>query len=200
MQAFTSTGKLSLNLVGKGAALLLRGLSKFTGAEFLDSIAEFVTDLNDLFGGFRQRAEEVSAALRRPDVAFVIVTSPSPLAIDEALFFHRRLEEYDMRPDAFVINAVHPLLSEPRATTAELEASAEAALPEGADARRAVRRMQKALDDARLLAVADRLQADRLENETRGRAVSVEVPAFDEDVHDLAGLAEVARYLMETRS
>lgn len=195
IEAFTSTGSLSLNIVGKGAAMLLKGLAKFTGAEFLDAIAEFVTGLNDLFGGFRKRAEEVSAALRRPDVAFVIVTSPSPLAIDEALFFHRRLEESGMVADAFVINGVHPLLSEPNATTAELEAKATDVLPEGTDAKRAVRRMQKALDDARLMAVANRLQADRLENATRGRALAVEVPAFDEDVHDLGGLAEVARHL-----
>src|SRR5690606_19535589 len=74
IQAFEGAGKLSLNLVSKGAAVMLRSLSRFTGGEFLEQVAELVTDMNDLFGGFRERAREVSGALRSPEVGFVVVT------------------------------------------------------------------------------------------------------------------------------
>ena len=40
------------------------GLAKFTGAEFLEQVGEFVTDLNELFGGFRERARAVYEDLR----------------------------------------------------------------------------------------------------------------------------------------
>jgi anion-transporting ArsA/GET3 family ATPase len=198
IEAFTGTGKLSVNLVGKGAALVLKGLAKFTGAEFLDSIAQFVTDLNDLFGGFRQRAEEVAASLKGDDVAFVIVTSTSPLSIDEALFFQERLGSADLSAEGIVINGVHPLLSEPPLKTDALTRAVGDALgQDDEDAAKSVtRRMRRALDDSRVLAVADRIQADRLKN-ARGNLICVEVPAFEEDVHDLPALAKVARHLTE---
>jgi anion-transporting ArsA/GET3 family ATPase len=196
IEAFTSTGKLSLGLVGKGAALVLKGLAKFTGAEFLDSVAEFVRDLNDLFGGFRERAEQVAAALKEDDVAFVIVTSPSPLSVDEALFFHERLASSDMAADAIVINGVHPLLAETKLKEKDLIAAVAEAVPE-ADAKRMTQRMRRALDDSRVLAVADRIQADRMKNALED-ALCVEVPAFEEDVHDLPALAKVAEHLTMT--
>ncbi len=198
IEAFTSTGKLSLNLVGKGAALVLKGLSRFTGAEFLDSIAEFVTDLNDLFGGFRQRAEEVAQSLKGDDVSFVIVTSTSPLAVDEALFFHERLHKYQMAAEGIVINGVHPLLKEPPLKSAELIDVVAEATGEAPDAaKKLTRHLRRALDDSRVLAVADRIQADRMHN-ALGRAFCVEVPAFEEDVHDLPALAKVAAHLTQS--
>ena len=195
IQAFQSSGKLSLSLVGKGAAFLLRGLAKFTGAEFLDSVAELVVDLNELFGGFRERAREVENALRSPEVAFVIVTSPNPLAVEEAVFFHRRLVQSQMQTDAFVVNGIHALLPEPSQKRAELEAAAAEVLPAGTDAKRAVERMRRALDDERLRGVADRIEAERLRTMVREGIELVEVPALETDVHDLSALAVVARYL-----
>jgi anion-transporting ArsA/GET3 family ATPase len=195
IQAFEGAGKFSFNLVGKGAAFLLRGLSKFTGTGFLEVVAQFVTDFNDLFGGFRERAQQVAEALRGPEVAFVIVTSPNPLAMEEAIFFARRLEEAGMRRDAFVINGVRPLFAEPSVSDAEL---AELAGPhlEGIDPHRAIARMRRALDDARTRAIADRLQADRLKQRAGKGQIFVEVPAFEQDVHDLSALADVASYLV----
>jgi hypothetical protein len=87
------------------------------------------------------------------------------------------------------------MYDDPRAATKELEAAAGEELPEGTDAQKAVRRMRRALDDARIVAAADRKQADRLASRTGERAVYVEVPALEEDVHDLGGLAEIARHL-----
>jgi transcription elongation factor GreA-like protein len=54
--------------------------------------------------------------------------------------------------------------------------------------------MRRALDDSRILAVADRIQADRMRNAIED-AICVEVPAFERDVHDLPALAKVARHL-----
>lgn len=195
IQAFQGAGKLSFGMVGRGAAFLLRGLSRFTGAEFLEQVAEFVTGLNDLFGGFRERAAAVAGALRSPEVAFVVVTSPSPLAIREAIFFGKRLQDSGMPTDAFVINAVHPLLSEPSATTAELVAAARDALPDGVDPDRAVDRLRRALDDERIRGVADRIQVEWLRSQVSGRSAFARVPAFDTDVHDLGALSRVADFL-----
>lgn len=195
LQAFEGAGKMSFSLVGKGAAFLLRSLGKFTGTGFLEQVAEFVTGINDLFGGFRDRAAEVSGALRSPEVAFVVVTSPAPLAIQEALFFSERLREAGMRRDAVVLNGVHALLPEPQGTTAELEAELRRVEP-GLDAARAIDRMRRALEDERLRGVADRIEADVLRSKVGADAAFVQVPALEEDVHDLRALARVAGFLV----
>ena len=104
IQAFESSGKLSLNLLAKSAAVVLRGIGKITGGGFLEAMAEFITELNDLFGGFKQRAKVVQEALRGPDVAFVLVTSPAPMSIKEVLYFSERLASHGMPRGAFVVN------------------------------------------------------------------------------------------------
>jgi anion-transporting ArsA/GET3 family ATPase len=195
VQAFQGAGKLSLGLVGRGAALVFRGLGKLTGMGFLEQVAEFVIGINDLFGGFRDRANEVAADLRSPEVAFVVVTSPTPLNVEEAMFFDGRLREAGMAVDAFVVNSVHPLLPEPTAQPEALEGEARGALPEGMDAARAVTRLRRALEDERVVAVAHRIEAERLRTQVSDVGRFVQVPAFDEDVHDMGALMRVASYL-----
>lgn len=190
-------GGFRVNLLNRGAKVVLAGMSKLTGSGFLEQVAEFVSEFNDLFGGFKKRADEVASTLRGDDLAFVVVTSPAPLAIDEALFFAARLTDAGMTRDAFVINQVHPLVAEPGDKTSALEAEVKTRL--GAtelDVPRLVERMRRALDDARLRAVADRLETDRLETRAGKDALFVEVPVLDEDVHDLRSLHRISRYLM----
>jgi anion-transporting ArsA/GET3 family ATPase len=196
IQAFQSTGSFSMNLVGKGAALVFKALAKFTGAEFLASLAELLTGLNDLFGGFKSRADEVAKTLRSREVAFVLVTSPRPLAIDEALYFKERLSDAEIRVETFVVNGVHRLLSEPSLPSRKLEPELAAALPQKTDPKRLLEKLMRALDDERTSGVADRIQADRLKNKLGRSASYVEVPAFDEDVHDIAALVKVASHLV----
>lgn len=117
IDAFQESGKLSFNILAKSAAVVLKGIGKLTGGDFLEQVAQFVTELNDLFGGFKERAQEVARTLRAPDVAYVLVSSPSPMAIQEVLFFSERLEEQGMPRDAFVVNRLHtppPPADDPR--------------------------------------------------------------------------------------
>src|SRR5678809_374609 len=47
------------SVVGRSGAYVLKRLSKFVGTRFLDDLALFFTEFNDILGGFRQRAEDV---------------------------------------------------------------------------------------------------------------------------------------------
>ena len=196
LQVFEGAGKEAFGLVGRGATVLLKGIGKITGLEFLEQVAEFVSGINDLFGGFKERAEQVSDALRSPEVAFVLVTSPDPLAIGEARFFSEKLQDAGMHREGIIVNQVHSLIEEPshlgrrsgRGSCAMhcqsrsmprtfIRASAKPCRPNEAGQSRTARRSidwaSEWVTDARI----------------------VEVPAFDQDVHDLAALARVASYL-----
>jgi anion-transporting ArsA/GET3 family ATPase len=187
-----------LSLVGRGAAFVLKGLGRFTGAEFLQHVGQFVTELNSLFGGFRERARAVYEDLKGKDVAFVIVTSPSPLTVAEAIYFTRKLREYGIEPKAMVVNRVH--------AAPELEAGEDDAASELAsflssrglsvDAKRLWERMQTAAEDAFTLAHRDLQGLKRLRKSVGDDLPYVEVPAFDRDVHELGSLARLSEYLV----
>jgi anion-transporting ArsA/GET3 family ATPase len=196
VQAFQSTGKLSLNVLARSAAVVLRALGRITGGGFLESMAEFITELNSLFGGFKQRAAMVEAALRSPEVSFVLVTSPAPPSIQEVLYFGDRLAESRMPRGAFVVNRFRlppPSADAPptERDAAEAIAARGLALEEGAPAR-----LVRAYGDAVLLAALDALHVGKLRDAANGLVPVVRVPELATDVHDLASLNEVAERLM----
>jgi anion-transporting ArsA/GET3 family ATPase len=196
MQAFSGAGKLGFSLLNRGASMVLKGLSRFTGGEFLQNIATFIGDINDLFGGFTERAKQVSDALRSPEVAFVLVTSPDPLAVQEAIFFADKLAGSGLSQRATVINRITPLIPEPPGRPAEVEKALTARLPPGTDPAAMLEKLEQAMDEDRLRAVTDRGEVERLKALTGNKGLYVEVPAFEQDVHDLAALARVAGFLI----
>jgi anion-transporting ArsA/GET3 family ATPase len=196
IQAFDSSRKFSLNFVAQGVAVLLRGVGKLTGGGFLEQMAELISDLNDLFGGFRDRAARVSASFRAPDVAYVMVTSPSPLAISEITYFAEHLRDIGMRSDAFVVNRVHaPPAAEPtEAEIADSLARHAVTLGEGAAAR-----IERAVQDEVALAARDAAHLEELEAVRRRLAPNaaelIRVNSLPTDVHDVRALTYVAQIL-----
>lgn len=193
VDAFQSTGKLSLNVLAKSAAVVLRTIGKITGGSFLDDMARLITELNDLFGGFRERARTVQRELRGDDVAFVLVTSPAPMSVREVLYFSERLTASSMPRGAFVVNRLRlaPLGPEVSARDIEAEIGARSlALEEGA-----AERLAEARADQAKLAALDAIHLRRLEAEA-GNVPLVRVPEFATDVRDVALLGDVAALLV----
>ncbi len=194
IEAFQGAGKFSLGMLGKGAGMLLRAVGKFTGKQLLEEIAAFLVGIQDLFGGFRERASEVSGALRSDDVAFVLVTSPAPAAVDEALFFSEKLSEADMKLGAVVINGVHEAPAAIRPTDA-LAAELGPHFP-GHDAKKLLQAMHQSLEDERVRGLSDRNEASRLHGAVGSSTPVVEVPELETDVHDLRTLSMIASHLV----
>ncbi len=195
VEAFESTGKLSFNLIAKSASVVLRGIGKITGAGFLQAMAEFITDLNDLFGGFKERATMVQASLRGGDVSFVVVTSPAPVTIREALFFSDRLQEHGMARGAIVVNRFRRAPADGVvAVDSEVVDRAIARhhleLDEGASAR-----IAQAFADAAKLAALDSAQVAQLKGRLRDRVPMVCVEEFATDVRDIKLLTELSAIL-----
>jgi len=108
VQALQPSGGLSMRLLARGVAALLRTMGRLTGRGFLEDMAAFVGELNELFGGFKERAAEVSRSFRARDFGYLLVAAPTAPALEEARFFAERLKRLNMRADALVVNRVHP--------------------------------------------------------------------------------------------
>ena len=91
-------------LFKRGSDLVVKMLGLIVGEAFVRDLVDFFLEFKDLIAGFRSRAEQVYALLRDERTAFVLVTSPEVNTLDEADFFHRKLLEFDMHPEAVVIN------------------------------------------------------------------------------------------------
>ncbi len=193
LDAFQQSGRLSLNLLQRTAATVLRGIGRITGGGFLEQVATFMGEMNELFGGWKKRAELVSSALRSDDVGYVLVTTPEPMSLREIAFFAERLEAQGVRPSAYVVNRVHHLSER----TANASAIDEVLLRHGiALGAGGAMRIAAAADDEHRLAVLDREHLAALGALGRPGIAVVNVPDFPRDIHDVSRLAWVADVLV----
>jgi anion-transporting ArsA/GET3 family ATPase len=176
--------QLGLKLVVRSSSMLFSILGRATGVDLLRDFSDFFNSIGHMNDGFSERAKRVNALLASDTSAFVLVTSPRDAAIDEALFFHRRLVEADLPFAGAIANRVH---------TAGGPADPEELATLIGDEQLA-RKVLRTYDDDRRLAQRDRANLDELRRRLRRRPL-IEVPLLDGDVHDLPGLARMNEHL-----
>jgi anion-transporting ArsA/GET3 family ATPase len=189
LQVFLRPTGLATRVFGRGAAMGLGVMKRITGVDLLQDLSEFFQAFSGMVGGFRERAKRVNELLADERSSFLVVCGPQGEPIDEAVYFHRKLVEAKLPFGGVIVNRVHyteEAPEGPEALRSELERElGDAGLAE---------RVAANFDDYSALAARDRRNVRRLAREMGTRSV-IEVPYLDTDVHDLAGLMEVNRYL-----
>jgi anion-transporting ArsA/GET3 family ATPase len=186
-----AAGKIGLRLAQLGGGYIMKTLARFTGQAVLADLGDFLQGFQGMYEGFKDRAADVHALLSRPEVGFVLVTSPSPVAIDEVLAFHEKLHAESMPVAGVVANRVAPDLWPDGPLPAADDLAP--ALGRRAARRDLAARLARTLAEHQALARAERRALDRLFGELDvPRAV---VPRLETDVHDLAGLARLRERL-----
>ena len=175
---------------------MIRRLAKFVGSRFLDDIGAFLVDFQGVLGGFLERARQIEALLRRPEVGFLLVLAPEVPAVNEALYFHSRLREAGIPLGAFIANRVHiaPGLDDAAAIAQHLRAQPALAAMAASYIDDAARRLADAARDFGRLSASERRELDRLAREAPGVPVT-EVPLLDHDVENLIELRKIGDYL-----
>jgi anion-transporting ArsA/GET3 family ATPase len=179
LRPYFVAGQLTLKVATRTGAAALRLADRFLGLQFLQDLSEFFLAFESMYDGFKERAAKVHALLRDPSSGFVLVAGPSAPALEEALYFHRRLEEKRMSFAGFVVNRVHV---DPAREVRSRQRARAAVAPDLAA------RLAETLREQQVLARVERRAIARLEVDARERPVLV--PELDHDVHDLRGLAE----------
>jgi anion-transporting ArsA/GET3 family ATPase len=185
-------GRFGMKVVSVGFGMFTGVITKVLGGQLLRDAQTFVTALDTMFGGFRERADQTYKLLQTPGTAFLVVAAPEPDALREASYFVERLADERMPLAGLVVNRVHR--------------SDAAALPDGLSQSRSLAAAETLTErgDHPLTATLLRLHAERMNVAAReGRlrehfssahpTVPVaDVGALAEDVHDLDGLRQVA--------
>ncbi len=183
-------GRTGLKVLNAGFGMVTGVITKIIGSQLLRDVQTFVSAMDTMFGGFRERAEYTYRLLRMPGTAFLVIAAPEHDAVREASYFVERLERDGMPLAGLVLNRMH------RSPAARLSAARSLA---------AVETLQGLADDADREAAAIgitalRLHADRMRQATNERRLAdrftaahphvpvASIPAQPEDVHDLDGL------------
>ncbi|MDQ6726032.1 MAG: ArsA family ATPase [Actinomycetota bacterium] len=157
----------------------VRTVGKVVGADVVSDAVTFFQAFEGMEDGFRQRAQRVLDLLSDPATAFVLVTAPRRDAAREAEFFAERLKDAGIGVQGLVVNRMHPRFP-----------AVDPAAGAGVDALHPLYRNLAELarmasgEEEHVAALAARLAAP-----------TVRVPELETDVHDLSGLARIARYV-----
>ena len=181
-----AAGKFGLKLFNLGGSYVAKQISKFTGTETLQELANFMLAMSGLNEGFKERAHQTRALLASETTAFVLVTGPAMERIDEAVHFHTLLKQGHMGVAAVVVNRVHAA-SSPEAW------KAAAGLPTKLRSK-----VERTLEENDILAAQDARGIASLAAQVDPTPL-VKVPRFDLDVHDLIGLERTGRFLFADR-
>jgi anion-transporting ArsA/GET3 family ATPase len=190
LRVFMRPTGLAARLAGRGASVALAVFKRIVGFDLLADLAEFFNAFSGMVDGFQERAKRVNGLLADRRTCFLVVCGPQGEPIDEAVYFHRKLVEARLPFGGVIVNKVHYPAERLRGGGGDLQAELAGRLEEEDLARRVAENFA----DYQALAERDARNIDRLEGELRAKGV-IRVPHLDEDVHDLAGLAEVNRYL-----
>lgn len=173
-------------------AVVLRLLSLIGGEQFIAELSEFFDAMNAIREDLQARGERVEQILEDPSTRYVVVASPDPRRVDEAVDFHRKLREQRQQVALYVLNRAHDRYSasdlgpleralDERPTDDELSATAARI---AAFYQSLLALAGRDRDAARSL--AERVASDRIRT----------VPAFGEHIHTLDQLLRLSRHVL----
>ena len=173
-------------MVSAGVGAVTSALTKVLGAQVLTDVQPFVSALDTMFGGFRERADATYQLLQAPGTAFVVVAAPERDALREASYFVERLA------------AGGDAAGRPGAQPGPRRRAREGCRPSASiAAAEALEEQRRSRPDGATAAAARRAGADRGPRGGDGGAVPRRPSEgarpcgcgrADGDVHDLAGL------------
>lgn len=182
-------GRMGLGFL-KANSVILRGVSKFLGAQVFTDIINFLNDFKAMYTGFKDRASLVKDLMKGDEVGFVVLTGPERSSIEEGLFFERRLHTEGMPLGVFVVNRTHEAFGP---VDDALHADFKAEMPDHPEL---AERLLGDVDRYNLLVKRDAREILWLREQLRdAQGGLTTVPDFEEDIHDLAGLHRYGQHL-----
>jgi anion-transporting ArsA/GET3 family ATPase len=192
LKVLTAPTGAAAALTARGGSLVFSGLRRVTGVDLLGDLSEFFRVLGGVVDGFTERAKAVGRLLADPETTFLVVTSPEPTPVEEAIFFRRRLADAGLPFGGLIVNRVRALArSRPNLDGAALAGEL------GGD-RELANRSIRALEDLRALARRDAASVRHLLAELDLQH-PILVPQLGRDVSDVASLVAVQRFLFAAR-
>jgi anion-transporting ArsA/GET3 family ATPase len=189
-------GKAYLKVVTVSVGMVARVFTKVIGGDLLNDLSTFVTALESMFGGFRERAQQTYELLKTPGTAFLVVAAPEPDALREASYFVERLSAERMPLAGIVVNRTRravPVEGSQPLTPPRAEVAAEAL--KGDDPASTLARAALLVHTEIAAAAEHDARMTKRFSSAHPLVPLVSVPALPADVHDLDGLRTIGGLL-----
>jgi len=200
-------GKRGARLVNFASKPFYQMADRILGSEFLQDIGEFFLNFQTMYDGFAERARAVEHLLHDRRTSFVVVTTLEGAPLREAEFFCDALTQRKFHLGALVLNKTLPdslrspagrdaaraLLTDAAGVAAKLADQRVDGLSDRAAAARVLQTCASTFRDYSIVATRERELRDELGRVPETVAV---VPALEDDVHDVAGLALIGEHLL----
>jgi anion-transporting ArsA/GET3 family ATPase len=188
------SSRLSLRLFDFGSTLVQSTLGRLAGGETLRALTDFILSFQGMYEGFRQRSRQVRRLLRSEEMAFALVTGPTPAQHRTMSQFRRELLGEGIKVRSVFVNRLRPPPPRPAVAAAlpDLFARTLVGLPPPAAAA-----MQSAAAEELELATIDWRAVAELRLRLGDTPLWL-LPELPADVHDLRGLAELCPYLYDS--
>ncbi len=183
LMAPSRPGMKAINIA---TAAILRTISKVVGSEVVSDAVTFFQAFEGMEQGFRDRSHRMRGLLADSGTAFVLVASPRRDAVREVGFFADKLRQSGILVKGLVVNRTHPRFGSGLAEADRERARTLTGTPLGP--------LYENLADFSQMAAAESSHLEALVAKVKAQATAV-VPELSSDVHDLAGMGEVARFL-----
>jgi anion-transporting ArsA/GET3 family ATPase len=195
---YAAAGKIGMRAFGWTASPFLKIADRVLGSQVLEDLSALVLDFQNLYEGFKERADAVLELLSSEQTGFLVVTTLEGPPLDEAGFFIDRLVDEDLGLTGVVANKVVPLeFAKADPTAVDRVDAASVAKAAGIDADRVGVALADAREAVATFSTLARRDSRSLEDlHRRSRVPVAHVPLLTHDVHDLDGLAELARHLL----
>ncbi len=198
-------GKRGARFVNFASRPFFQMADRILGSQFLQDIAEFFLNFQTMYDGFVERAEAVERLLHDRRTTFVVVTTLEGAPLREAEYFCDELTGRHFHLGALVLNKTLPdglrsragrssanaILSDPAGVAATL--GAIDGLDDEASVARVLRNAATTFLEYSIVATREHELRDELARVPDGIAV---VPALEDDIHDLQGLALIGTRLL----
>jgi len=190
-----SAARAGALLFGRGKQAMFSMFERFIGSDVLAGISEFIGSFAGLIDGMRSRAGEVMTLLRSEQSAFVLVASPSGVALSETLYFHDQLLEHGIAVQAVIVNRTRKELEPAGSSVPETAWEAGFKPSEGHGHDALIDSLWDRYLAERKLAHLDDRSIAELRNHCRQDLPFTRIPHLQGEVHDLEALAQVAKLL-----
>jgi anion-transporting ArsA/GET3 family ATPase len=184
-------GRAYLKVFSLGMKVFTDVLNRILGGQALKDLSLFVSSLETMFGGFRERADDTYKLLKESGTSFIVVAVPEQDALREAAYFVERLETEHMPLAGLVLNRVHS--SAARGLSVERSIAAAEALEEKGEEPLAAGALRVHADRLAVAGRDDR-RASRF-SAAHPKVRVVKVAAQAADIHDLDGLRAIGAEL-----
>jgi len=182
---------------GKSVRFVFERIEAATGIQALAQIADFFVAIEQLIDGITERSRKVRSLLQGADTAFVLVSGPDEQVLEDADELAARMRGLGMPLKGVVMNRVHEAaecLEDDAQTHASLQRIDAALAVAGVDPE-SRQWFTDTLDIICIQASTEAVRREAFEAALPEEVVVATVPEQPRDVHDLAALAQLGRFL-----